>query len=237
MLNAAKPPLDNPMVRQAIWLAIDQQQIIDKLFQGEGQKVAVLNPALDFWLLPEADLKPYITPDPAKAKQLLSAAGYEDGLDLELSFVTATYIPDEAELLIAQLKAAGINATAKAVETATWVNQYFLTKAYTLTITSVLENVTPTNNLLWFHSKGTGAYLNYSNPAAEALIDKQGTELDPEKRKQTVLEAQRTLLADWPALAPLPAKTLFSSHLARVGGIDFALRSNLLRHFDFYLKS
>ncbi len=73
--NTEKKPFDNKLVRQALSLALDRRQIVDKVSKG-GQ-----SPAFSFT---PPDPNSYYPPtsldfNPQKAKELLREAGYEDG--------------------------------------------------------------------------------------------------------------------------------------------------------------
>ncbi|HVU10701.1 MAG TPA: ABC transporter substrate-binding protein [Phototrophicaceae bacterium] len=78
-LNLTVKPLDNVKVRQAMSYAIDRQSIVDNILQGQG-KVAQgpLPPGLSAY---DPNYNPFPF-DPDKAKQLLSDAGYPNGIDI-----------------------------------------------------------------------------------------------------------------------------------------------------------
>lgn len=101
----ANKPLTNVKVRQAIFHAIDREQIAKQLVQG-GSRVppAPCFPS-QFGCDGEAAAKyPY---DPAKAKQLLAEAGYPNGFETEL----VTYVlPQWAASVQGFLGAVGIKA-------------------------------------------------------------------------------------------------------------------------------
>jgi len=74
VINAAEPPLDNQMVRQALNYAVDKKTIVENLYRGQA---LALNAPMQA-LVPEINRSlrgyPY---DPAKAQQLLKAGGYK----------------------------------------------------------------------------------------------------------------------------------------------------------------
>ena len=78
---------DNPMtklkVRQAIWYAIDRKAIADKLVTG-GSRVP-LAPCVPSQFGCDGEIATTYDYNPAKAKQLLTEAGYPDGFDVELA--------------------------------------------------------------------------------------------------------------------------------------------------------
>ena len=79
-LNMNKKPFDNPLVREALSMAIDRQTLIDTINAGSGQPAdAIIAPAVFGYYstgVPEYN--------PEKAKQLLAEAGYPDGFSTTL---------------------------------------------------------------------------------------------------------------------------------------------------------
>ena len=82
-----KKPFDDVRVRQAINYAIDRKAISDDLLKGTGYpQYQAVGPASPFY--DEAnDIYEY---DPAKAKELLTAAGYPDGFTTSIGYVTSS---------------------------------------------------------------------------------------------------------------------------------------------------
>ena len=80
-INTTRGPLRDTRVRQAINLAIDRKLLVQRLISGRGRLAAgVIPPALG-----GADTLRQPWPyDVARAKQLLAAAGYPNGIDVEL---------------------------------------------------------------------------------------------------------------------------------------------------------
>src|SRR5690606_30880745 len=83
-MNVSVPPFNDPRVREAMYIGIDRKQFIDKVFQGEAEPMGIFATGLSFWALPPEEIEPYVTTDVQRAKELLAAAGYPDGFDLEL---------------------------------------------------------------------------------------------------------------------------------------------------------
>ena len=111
-MNAQKPPFDKAEVRLAIAMAIDRDSILKEVYQGAGQKAKNPIPPT-MWSYDESteDI-PY---DPAKAKEMLAAAGVTS-LDTDLWWmpVQRPYNPNAkrmGEMIQADLAKVGINAT------------------------------------------------------------------------------------------------------------------------------
>jgi peptide/nickel transport system substrate-binding protein/oligopeptide transport system substrate-binding protein len=93
-INTTRGPLKDVRVRQAINHAVDVNAILEHILGGRGRLAAgVIPPSLDG---ADTTRAPY-TYDPAKAKQLLTAAGHPNGIDVELWHGT-----DETQARIAQ---------------------------------------------------------------------------------------------------------------------------------------
>jgi dipeptide transport system substrate-binding protein len=110
-MNAQKPPFDKVEVRQAIAMAIDRDAILKEVYQGAGQKAKNPIPPT-MWSYDEATADiPY---DPAKAKEMLAAAGVT-ALESDIWWmpVQRPYNPNAkrmAEMVQADLAKVGINA-------------------------------------------------------------------------------------------------------------------------------
>ena len=111
-LNTSRKPFDDKRVRLALNMAIDKKAIIDAVYQGAGQPAKNLIPPT-IWSYDDSVVD--FPHDPAKAKQLLSEAGYAGGLDIDLWAmpVQRPYNPDArrvAELMQSDLAKVGMRA-------------------------------------------------------------------------------------------------------------------------------
>lgn len=80
--GAVNPAMGDVRVRQAINYAFDRETLLDQLLAGAGEATnQVFGPDSGAYIDALDDTYPY---DPAKAKELLAAAGYEDGLTLQI---------------------------------------------------------------------------------------------------------------------------------------------------------
>jgi peptide/nickel transport system substrate-binding protein len=78
-INVTKPPTDDPLVRQAIMYAVDQQKLVSEvLFGVDTPAHTVLTPITPGYSQASAGLYAY---DPDKANALLSKAGWTMGAD------------------------------------------------------------------------------------------------------------------------------------------------------------
>lgn len=123
-LNPSYKPLSDVRVRNAIAHAINKQQIVQAFWGELGQTDSHFTPPS----LQEFQSKKITDYEynPQKAKQLLSAAGYPNGFDLELWYmpVSRPYFPTPkpiAEAFAADLNAIGIRVTLKTKDWAAYI--------------------------------------------------------------------------------------------------------------------
>jgi peptide/nickel transport system substrate-binding protein len=124
-INTLKAPLDKQAeVRQALNYAVDKQAIADAIYAGASTVSAcqLVSPQY-FGFNPDLKAYPY---DPAKAKQLLKAAGVSGSLDVELEVPLGRYLAagDLAQIIGQQLSEVGINAKIHEMEFGAWAKKY-----------------------------------------------------------------------------------------------------------------
>lgn len=122
-INTNRKPLNNVDVRRAISLALDRDAIVKGAFLGQAVVSAQVPPMYP-WAPPVSDLT-YQKHDVAKAKQLLAAAGYPNGITLTLNHLAgyASYLDRFSELVKSQLADAGIQINIQANQNAVWLDK------------------------------------------------------------------------------------------------------------------
>jgi peptide/nickel transport system substrate-binding protein len=105
-LNWAKPPFDDIRVRKAFNLAIDRESFVKAALAGLAEP-AYMNLPKSHWAYDEtvAGLTPY---DPDKARKLLAEAGFKEGTVIEIGGYPDQDSVQRQEILIEQLRKAGI---------------------------------------------------------------------------------------------------------------------------------
>lgn len=134
-MNAKHEPLNDPMVRWAIAMAIDREPIVKVALKGHGQPAYILcSPSqLGFPHDSYEEVKAYYPPtDPERARMYLKAAGWEDvdgdgvlekdGKELRLSLwaQTGAEWPLMAQIIQDQLAKVGIATEIISIETGTF---------------------------------------------------------------------------------------------------------------------
>ena len=189
-INVTRGPLKDVRVRRAIAEAIDTRIILQQLLNGRGQLAAgVIPPALDGYDATRAPL-PY---DTASARQLLTAAGFPNGIDIELWSSQTPPFPRLAEAIQAYLKAVGIRAKlvqrdANTMRTAARAGQTDLVLKDWFADYPDAENFL--YPLLHTESRGAGGNVSfYSNSAFDRLVNESRRETDDTRRASLYRQA------------------------------------------------
>jgi len=185
-------------VREAVYKALDIQDLIDRVELGEGEWEGPVPKSLNAWALPDAELKKAFPHDVAKAKELLAAAGWDSSREVELKYPNSEKDSLICQILQKQLEAAGIRTKLVPQDRATvWSPQTLTGKNFQLTAAYYTASRDP-DFWLRYHSTqgaGLGNLCRWSDPEVDAIIVRQQREFDFEKQRQIILEAQRMLLA------------------------------------------
>lgn len=103
-------PLDNVQVRQALSYAIDRKAINTAVLGGTGEPQWALWPQSSI-LFPK-NLKNYYAYNPKKAKALLKQAGFPNGFNIQLAYIsTSPSVTETAQIVQQQWKQVGVNAS------------------------------------------------------------------------------------------------------------------------------
>ena len=224
-INFDDPTLARREVRQALAHATDRQVIVRHLLLGQARLAESLLPS-NHWAHEENVTRyPY---DPARAEQLLDAAGFPRRADLagmRLSLELKTSTDETARLLGAivqeQWRRVGVDLALRSLETATFRSDINRGVFQLYTFRWVGGNNDPDIFEYVFHSKNTPPGANrghYRNPRLDALLDQARVESDRERRRQLVSEVQQIVANDLPYLN-LWYMDAISVHRRRIGNV------------------
>jgi len=180
--NVRKAPLNDVRIRKAIALSIDRDAYSKTFSAGKGQP-AVVGAAPGFFNADE--VKSFTKYDPAQAKQLVAAAGYPNGLDIEMHYPGTdrgqSYIA-VLEFIQAQLKIANINVNLESFDSPTFGKRQrsgdFQLDFEAKPVVGDIDGYVYYN---WY-SKSVGNFGGVADPKLDALLDAQRAELDSKKR-------------------------------------------------------
>jgi len=180
-------------VREALAYAIDAQQIFNSLIKGYG-RLALGQPVGPDGFGHNPSLKPHPY-DPAKAKQLLAKAGYQNGLALDMD-TTSGYFPadiETAQAVQGYLGAVGIKVNILKMELGEFLRRTDR-GAHAATFLGAY-NYYPVMDgdfvLQWFWSKHPVRVGMY--PDFDRFFEASRRETDPAKRLQLLQDANKVL--------------------------------------------
>jgi len=183
-----KSPWHDQRVRQAASLALDRKTINEALTLGHSHLTGSVIPEnFEFYWQPPAPVF-----DRAKAKQLLTEAGYANGFDAGDYYCDAAYA-NLAEAVVNDLNAVGIRVKLRPLERAAFFKSYAekkFTKGLIQGASGAFGNAA--TRMQTFVVKG-GTYAYGSYPEIDALFPQQAGELDVKKRQALLTRMQELL--------------------------------------------
>lgn len=190
--NTRLKPFDDIRVRQALWYAIDQQKIIDIVFQGHGKKQRAVPATYAGWVVPFHTLPLGDAPNLDKAKRLLAEAGYPKGFSVKCKSVYR-YTQKEATVAAEMLKAIGVSMEIVDVEYGAFLKARnageFELIAFSLAPFGDIEDFTAA----LYRTGASRNFGNWGNADLDQLFDQGRRELDVPKRKAIFRNVQAVL--------------------------------------------
>jgi peptide/nickel transport system substrate-binding protein len=214
--TGADNPLTKPKVRQAIILAIDRATMARQLIQGDSQVIDTPCFPTQFGCDVSAAVKyPY---DPARAKQLLTEAGYPNGFDTLL----VSYNPPQLGAALQNyLKAVGINLRVQQLQIGAATNKMEAGEAPMFMGSWGSNSVNDASAFMpYFLGGGLDDYANDAD--VQTLLKQAGASVDPELRRRAYSEAIRlaTERVDFVPLFSAVRYVAFSKQLSFQGFAD-----------------
>jgi len=195
--NHTRRPFSDVRMRQALFYAMDRQALIDSVLLGKYGAISdsLLPPSHPFYVQPQTIYRP----DPVKAKSLMAAAGYPNGVDFELLLSTIPYITQIGELIKEQWAKVGLRATIHLTETEAGYG-IVATKKYDTYLAYGVEYALGTDadviyrvfnygpNRVGFYGSNTPQEMEY-----DKWVDKGLLAATDDERKQDYAQAQQIL--------------------------------------------
>ena len=183
-MNTARPPLDDPDVRQAVSLAIDRASIVRNVAFDAGTPArSMLSPTS--WGY--SDEVPEIPYDPARARSLLG--GRTVRLELQ---VPPTYT-QAAQVIEQNLAAAGIDVTLRRMDWGQLIDGFYKGD-FDLQVQDLLgmQRSDPDGALSSFYAPdGSNNGVGFSDPQITQLLLRARAGADEQQRKPEYVEIQR----------------------------------------------
>ena len=203
LFNEAIPPLDNVKVRQALFMAIDRQAILDALYSGKG---VVANAFVPEGVLGHNPNAPEIKFDPEAAKALLAEAGFPNGFDMEVAqFADSSAAQQVNEIVQSYLAQIGVNMTINLMDDATFYGLRGEGKLPSYYNSWSADFNDPDNFLYTFFSQknSLSRSSNYANQEVWKMLEEARVMVDPEARLKKYQEAESILINTDYAIFPM----------------------------------
>jgi ABC-type transport system substrate-binding protein len=221
--NNRKPLFADPMIRTALGMAINVNEIITYLVYGEGERTTGPYPKNTEWYDPSIQPLPY---DPQGALAIFENAGWKmnrdgwlekDGKIFEFTLITNNGNPIRKNLMtIAQnaWKKIGVKVTTQVFEWAVFLNDFVNTGDFDAVVLGWSMGIDPDLYQIWHSSQAGPQQLNfvgYNNPRADALIVRIRQEYNRDRQRQLTHELHRLIHEDQPytfLYAPLSTRVV-----------------------------
>jgi ABC-type transport system substrate-binding protein len=230
--NMKKPPTDKREVREALDIAVDRNALFKVLFpRGDAmQAVSAFPPAV-----PGFDTSLRNEFDPERAKKLLAAAGFPNGLEIDLWALPISRPTNPNGQLMAQMIQAdwakiGVKARIVTYEWGEYLKRanggehHIYMSGWSTDVAAADEFLTP--NLTCPASKGG---IKFCNKEFDQLVDNARAEVDDNKRNALFVQAQKIFKRDRPWITMAHSsvyipmrKDVLGFVMAPNGSVDFA---------------
>lgn len=197
-LNNSVEPLNDPLVRKALNVAVDKDAVIDFIMDGYGEPIhSGMSPAMGEFFnanLSDENGAPVSAAQIDLAKDLLAQAGYPDGFDLTIT-VPSNYVihVQTAEVIVQQLNAIGVTATLEPVDWGTWLERVYVGRGYETTIIALTFEYTPSDVLGRYHSENEANFINFNSEDYDRVWENLPSIMDHDERVAAYHELQQIL--------------------------------------------
>lgn len=190
--NHTRPYFKDPKVRQAFYYGINRKLIIDNLLKGRAEGLESMYTSV--FKYADKSLK-YRDFDPAKAKQMLTEAGWDFNRELELLVPTGNLVREQsAPIIVANLQQVGVKVKISKMDFPTMQSRR-TKQDYDMSLVGWSSLFDP--DVASQYQTG-GVYNNgkYSNPKVDELLTRGAVTAKFEDRKKVYDEFQQTIYND-----------------------------------------
>jgi peptide/nickel transport system substrate-binding protein len=185
-------------VRRAVSLAVDRRAIMEATSEGTGALNPPIPAGLRDWSLPIDQLGEnarWYQHDVTEARHLLAAAGHPNGLAAAVCFTTygSAILVDQAQLILKQLKSAGIEARLDQKEYGAYFSTCFLGKFDSMAFGPQPPFLEPDGYLSQYVPGEPRNQSHVNDPVVTEMIARQRRALDARARREIIHALQRHL--------------------------------------------
>ncbi len=195
-VNSKRPPLNNPLVKQALSLAVDREAIVKELWRGQGivptGMIAKGDNHYD-------DTLPPLKYDPAVAKQKLKEAGYKgEEITMEASPGVLANEKAMAETVVAMWKDIGVQTRIEMIEASVRAQRARERSWKGVWFTDPTSTLGDPDGMMW-RLLGPGGVMDYwGHPRFDELGNAARFSIEEKFRSQAYKEMTKIFLEHWP---------------------------------------
>ena len=236
--NLNNPLLSNVAVRQAISLALDRSDIAtrgESGYEPAASQTGIITPTYSSWYDKSIDDTAY---DPAKAEQVLEAAGFTKGSNgifqnaqgqaLSFTLQTVSGFSDwDASLVIVtqELKAAGIQVTVDDENSGPYTTN-LETGNYQLAYAGSGGPYTQGGPTPYYELRGDldssniggTNYSRYDSPATDALFNEYAATTDVSQQQKIIDQIEQVMVTDYPFIPVTEGVDWYTYDASKIGG-------------------
>ena len=194
--------LSDPKVRAAMSLAINREQIVEKVFEGTRiPATGIVPPGI---VGHQEDAFEYAKYDPEAAAALLEEAGYPGGEGLptiKLEYNTGSGHEDILALVSSDLEAIGVKSELEGTEWAQYLDK-LTEKTYQIGRLGWIADYPVMDNFLYplFLTDSGDNYAFYANPEVDDMLNEARQTTDADERVGMYQEVEKMIGADAPVI-------------------------------------
>lgn len=194
--------LSDPKVRAALSLAINREQIVEKVFEGTRiPATGIVPPGIVGF---QEDAFEYAKYDPEAAATLLEEAGYPGGEGLptiKLEYNTGSGHEDILALVSSDFDAIGVKSELEGTEWAQYLDK-LTEKTYQIGRLGWIADYPVMDNFLYplFLTDSGDNYAFYANPEVDDMLNEARQTTDADERVAMYQEVERMIGADAPII-------------------------------------
>jgi len=198
--NLKNKKFKNPLIREAIDLAIDKKELVDILFFGHGK---VCNgPFMPGTWAYNPDIKSSFNPQ--KAKKILKSLGYDKEHPFEFTITTNSNNDTRVyavQIIQHQLAKVGIKVHIRTMEWQAFLNTVVMPRNFEAVVLGWGLSLSPDAYSIW-HSEGAKKggfnFVNYKNEKVDKLIKEAEVTIEQQKLSKIYKEIFKLIVKDHP---------------------------------------
>ena len=203
VMNLSKPPFNDLRMRQAVALATDREKMIEIAAEGWGVLGGFIGPHTPYGLPQDelvraAQFGDDMAKRQAEAKRLVAAAGYAQGVDVELVLRRGPLYERGALSRQDDLKKVGMNIKVTLLDTAGFRDRIERGDFQAYTVLSAVQFDDPDLYYARLTCNAPSNLGKYCNPAVDQLFAEQSRTFEVQQRAKITRQLERILLQDLP---------------------------------------